>query len=88
VRLYHYRDRDGREVDAILERHDGAVIGIEAKAAASVGAADFRGLTRVREALGDRFKAVAVIYTGANTATFGDRLLAIPLEGLWAKSAP
>lgn len=84
VRLYHYRDRDGREVDAILERHDGAVIGIEAKAAASVGASDFRGLTRVRDALGDRFKAGAVIYTGANTVPFGDRLVAIPLEGLWA----
>ncbi len=85
VRLYHYRDRDGREVDAILERHDGAVIGIEAKAAASVGAADFRGLTRVRDALGDRFKAGAVLYTGANTVPFGDRLFAIPLQGMWER---
>jgi predicted AAA+ superfamily ATPase len=86
VRLYHYRDRDGREVDAILERHDGAVIGIEAKAAASVGAADFRGLIRVRDALGDRFKAGVVLYTGANTVSFGDRLLAIPLQGMWEAS--
>lgn len=38
VRLYHYRDRDRREVDTVLEHHDGAVIGIEAKAAAPVGA--------------------------------------------------
>lgn len=83
VRLYHYRDRDGREVDVILERHDGAVVGIEAKAAASVATADFRGLARVRGALGDRFKAGAVLYTGANTVAFGDRLYAIPLEGLW-----
>lgn len=86
VRLYHYRDRDGREVDAILERHDGAIIGIEAKAAASAGASDFRGLTRVRDALGERFKAGIVLYTGPNTVRFGDRLTAIPLEGLWATS--
>jgi uncharacterized protein len=83
VHVYHYRDRDGREVDTILERHDGAVIGIEAKAAASVGAADFRGLARVRDALGERFKAGAVLYTGANTVAFGDRLFALPLEALW-----
>lgn len=83
IRLYHYRDRDGREVDAILERHDGAIVGIEAKAAASVGASDFRGLTRVRDALGERFKAGVVLYTGPNTVRFGDRLTAIPLQGLW-----
>jgi predicted AAA+ superfamily ATPase len=85
VRLYHYRDRDGREVDAILERHDGAVVGIEAKAAASVGARDFRGLTRVRDSLGERFKAGAILYTGANTVAFGDRLFALPLEALWGR---
>jgi uncharacterized protein len=84
VRLYHHRDRDGREVDVILERHDGAIVGIEAKAAATVGPADFRGLTHVRDALGDRFKAGVVLYTGANSVSFGDRLFAVPLEGLWA----
>lgn len=84
VKLYHYRDRDGREVDLILERHDGAVIGVEAKAAASVGPSDFRGLTRVRDALGERFKTGVILYTGANTVAFGDRLAAVPLEGLWA----
>jgi predicted AAA+ superfamily ATPase len=84
VRLYHYRDRDGREVDAILERHDGATIGVEAKAAATVGGSDFRGLARVRDALGERFKAGVVLYTGPNTVGFGDRLWAVPVSGLWA----
>lgn len=84
VKLYHYRDRDGREVDTILERHDGAVVGIEAKAAASLSPRDFRGLKRLRDELGDRFKAGAVIYTGPNSVSFGDRLSAVPLEALWA----
>ncbi|HEX3392105.1 MAG TPA: DUF4143 domain-containing protein, partial [Solirubrobacteraceae bacterium] len=87
VTLHHYRDKDGREVDAILERRDRSVIGIEAKAAASVAQSDFRGLTRMRDALGERFKAGAVLYTGENTVVFGDRLVAIPLEGMWTARA-
>jgi uncharacterized protein len=87
VRLYHYRDKDGREVDTILERRDGSMIAIEAKAAASVGSSDFRGLTRLRDALGKRFAAGAVIYTGQSSVPFGDRLVAIPLEGLWTTRA-
>jgi hypothetical protein len=43
-RLFHYRDRDGREVDLVLERRDGSVIGVEVKTAASVSSGDFRGL--------------------------------------------
>lgn len=87
VRLFHYRDKDGREVDVIMERRDGTVIGIEAKSAASVSTSDFRGLTRVRDALGARFKAGVVLYTGASTVSFGDRLTAVPLEGLWTPPA-
>jgi predicted AAA+ superfamily ATPase len=85
VRLYHHRDRDGREVDLILERRDGTVVGVEAKAAASVGPADLRGLRQVRDALGDRFKAGVLLYMGANTLPFGDRLAAVPLSGLWRR---
>jgi uncharacterized protein len=83
VKLSHYRDKDGREVDLILERRDGTVIGVHVKAAASVKPSDFRGLRRIRDALGDKFKAGALIYTGANTLPTDDRLTAIPIEGLW-----
>jgi len=88
VRLFHYRDRDGGEVDVILERRDGTAIGIEVKAAASIGSADFRGLRRVRDVLGDAFKAGVVLYTGATTLPFGDRLAAVPVEGLWQGKPP
>jgi hypothetical protein len=27
-----------------------------------------------------------VLYTGANTVSFGDRLVAIPLQGMWETS--
>lgn len=83
-RQYHYRDRDGREVDIVLERRDGTVIGIEVKSAASASPSDFRGLRHLRDRLGDRFKAGVLLYTGSNTVPFGDRLAAVPLAGLWS----
>jgi uncharacterized protein len=83
VTLYHYRDRDQREVDIVIERRDGSIIAVEVKAAASVTGSDLRGLRYLRERLGDRFIAGAVLYTGPNTVPFGDRLAAVPLSGLW-----
>lgn len=80
---FHYRDRDGREVDVLLERRGGAVVGIEVKSSASASPRDFRGLRHLRDKLGDRFKAGVVLYTGPSTVPFGDRLAAVPLSGLW-----
>lgn len=83
-RQNHYRDRDGREVDIVLERRDGAVVAIEVKSAATVTSRDFRGLRHLRDRLGDRFLGGAVVYTGESTVPFEDRLAAVPLAGLWA----
>jgi Domain of unknown function (DUF4143) len=44
VDLFHYRTKDKVEVDVILENRQGKVIGIEAKAASTVGQNDFSGL--------------------------------------------
>lgn len=82
--LYHVRDRDRHEVDLVLERRGGTIVGIEVKAAASLGAADFRGLKLLRDQLGDRFAFGAILYTGSDTVPFGDRLAAVPLCGLWS----
>jgi len=83
-RQYHYRDRDGREVDIVLERRDGSVVAVEVKSAASASSSDFRGLRHLRDKLGDRFKAGVLLYTGPSTVPFGDRLAAVPLSGLWS----
>lgn len=83
-RQFHYRDRDGREVDVVLERRDGSVVAIEVKTAASIASADFRGLRHLRDRLGASFKAGVLLYTGEITVPFGDRLSAVPLSGLWA----
>lgn len=81
--LFHFRDRDQREVDIVIERRDGSVAAVEVKSAATVRASDFRGLNHLRDKLGSRFKAGALLYAGASTVSFGDRLAAVPLSGLW-----
>lgn len=85
-RAFHFRDRDGREVDLVFERRNGAVAGVEIKAAASVTTSDFRGLKHLRDKLGDRFKLGVVLYTGEQPLPFGDRLAAVPISSLWAET--
>jgi predicted AAA+ superfamily ATPase len=81
---YHFRDRDMREVDIVLERDDGMIAGIEVKASATVRAGDFGGLRALAEACGDRFAFGVVLYDGEDVVPFGDKLAAAPLSWLWA----
>lgn len=80
---YHFRDQKQNEVDVVLERDDGRVAGIEVKASATVGPADFRGLRRLAEATGDRFAFGGLLYDGETVVPVGPRLAAIPLSCLW-----
>lgn len=80
--FWHYRE-DGREVDVIVERPSGEVLGIEVKAGATVRASDFRGLAHMRERIGSRLVAGVVLYAGEQTLPFGDGLWAVPLTALW-----
>lgn len=84
VSLFHYRDKQQREVDVVLELGSGEIAGVEIKTAASIHPQDFAGLRHLRDKLGDRFKAGVVIYTGKRTLNFGERLSAVPLCGMWS----
>jgi uncharacterized protein len=81
--LSYYRDKDQDEVDLVLEDAEGAVVGMEVKAAATVFAGDFKGLRKLAAACGDDFKAGIVFYDGERTLPFGDRLFAAPISCLW-----
>jgi hypothetical protein len=86
VRLYHYRDRDQYEVDAILESAAGEIVACEVKAAETVRSQDFRGIERLRRQLGDQLVAGIVLYAGSAPLSFGDRLRAWPISTLWTMS--
>jgi len=81
---YHFRDQQMHEVDIVLERDDGMIVGIEIKAAATVRSGDFAGLRTLAEACGERFSHGVVLYDNTELVPFGDRMVAAPLSCLWA----
>jgi len=83
IGFHHYRDKDGAEVDIVLEHGAREVAGIEVNASATVTAADFRGLLKLAAAAGKRFTTGVVLYGGEATAGFGDGLYAVPIRRLW-----
>lgn len=80
--LAHYRDKDRVEVDFVMESPLREVIGIEVKAAATVSAADFKGLRRLKEHTGKDCIAGIVLYDGDKALPFGEGMWAVPLAAL------
>ncbi|MCA9520398.1 MAG: DUF4143 domain-containing protein [Myxococcales bacterium] len=83
IRFHHFLDKDGIEVDLVLERGAHELVGVEVKALATVTARDFRGLRKLAEASDERFVCGIVLYDGDVGARFGDRLHAVPIGALW-----
>lgn len=82
-RLSYYRTRDGTEVDAVLERDDGALVAVEVKAAATATRADFKGLQQLAAACGDSLRLGVLLYDGDVAVPFGERLWAAPVDCLF-----
>jgi predicted AAA+ superfamily ATPase len=80
---YHYRTHAGDEVDLVLEGPGGRCAAVEVKATATPRMADYDGLGRFAEALGDRFARGVLLYLGPRIVHFGERLHALPMEALW-----
>lgn len=82
--LSHYRDNRKREIDFMVERKDGAMLGIEVKAGqASPG--DFKHLKWFAANLAkERPFTGIVLYSGEQTLRFGEGFYAVPLAALGA----
>lgn len=83
IRIAHFRDKDGMEVDLVLENASRRCIGLTVKARATVWAEDFRGLRKLSDVAGAGFSAGYVLYDGETVVPFGERLFAVPLSILW-----
>jgi len=84
VDILHFRDRNGPEVDIIVEqRATGAVAGIEVKASMTPRAEHARHLALLRDRLGDSFTVGVVLHLGSTVVPLGDRLWAVPVPALW-----
>jgi predicted AAA+ superfamily ATPase len=81
--LLHFRDRNGAEVDLVVELDDGRILGIEVKAASSFKGEHFAGLRSLAERLGSRFAGGIVLGTGEAGHQHAERLWGLPISALW-----
>jgi uncharacterized protein len=84
AQLFHWRENDRYEVDLVIERRDGALIGIEVKAARSATEAHTSGLRRFRERYSQKFVRGYVFHSGDNITRFDDTMWALPFSALWS----
>ena len=83
-RLYHLREKDGRhEIDLLAELAGGDLLAFEIKATATPDIGDARHLAWLRDRLGQRFLAGAVLHTGPRPFSLGERIFALPICSLW-----
>jgi len=83
--LHHYRDREKREIDFIITRDDGAILGIEVKAATAVQRSDFKHLKWFRDRIAGRNSFTGVVlYCGKTAGSFGEGLWLVPFGAMWA----
>ncbi|MBI3441788.1 MAG: ATP-binding protein [Proteobacteria bacterium] len=83
-RLYHYRDREKREIDFLIEREDQSLLGVEVKSGSTVRGGDFQHLRWFEANLTKKGKPFTgiVLYTGESVVPFGDNLWAVPFGAL------
>ena len=92
IRLHHYRDPSGREIDLVMERADGAVVAVEVKLTASPGHDHLKHLAWLRDRLDaaspGTFRSGVLLHTGDRSLKVGDRLYSAPLDALWRPRQP
>ena len=81
--LYHYRDREKREIDFILQNNDD-IVAIEVKAGSNINKDQFKHIKWFKENLvRDKNFIGIVLYTGEHIVSFGENLYAVPMNNLW-----
>lgn len=86
VHIHHFRDNRKSEIDLVIERGDGKVVGIEVKASMTVGPQDFTGLSAFADYVDSRFLGGFLYYSGETVLPFrlrGRLFHALPLSSLW-----
>jgi len=83
--LFHYRDREKREIDFLIENDAGHYVGIEVKATSVVTQDHFKHLKWFKQHMVKDTPFVGIVlYTGEHVLSFGDGLWALPISVLWA----
>lgn len=81
VNFYHFRDIARHEIDLVIERSDGKVVGVEVKASMTVKAGDFAGLASFAGYAKEKFLHGILFYSG-------DKVLPFRIEGVTFHAVP
>lgn len=79
--ITHYRDSKKREIDFLVTRGDGAMLGIEVKGG-TVSLSDFKHLKWFAAEYAPAAFTGIVLYSGKDTLRFGEGYYAVPLAAL------
>lgn len=85
VNFHHFRDTTQHELDLVIERSDGGVVGVEVKASMTVKPEDFSGLSIFADYAKDKFLHGVLFYSGDKVLPFkinGRVFYALPLSVL------
>ena len=80
--ISQYRDSNKREIDFLVERPDGAMLGIEVKSGSSFSPSDFKHLKWFAANLAKKPFTGIVLYAGEHVLRFGEGFYAVPLASL------
>lgn len=80
---FYFRTAGGHEVDFVIERSDGSLVGIEVKASSHVNNKMFNHLKVFANETGKKFLRGIVFYTGIEAIPFGKNFFALPVDMLW-----
>ncbi len=85
LQLRHFSMHKGAEVDLVIQDDKKQIYGIEIKAKVSLQKDDFKGLNKLAEVSGNKFKKGILLYGGDKVLSgFGENIQAVPLPNLWS----
>jgi predicted AAA+ superfamily ATPase len=82
-RLGHLRERNGLEVDVLVELPDDTVYGIEIRTAAAFRPHQFRALEALAQRAGARFRGGVVLNTASVGFKYRPGMWGLPISALW-----
>jgi len=73
----------GKEVDFVIESHDGKTVGIEVKLDGTINEKDWFNMNVMQETIGNRFIKGIIIYTGTELMQLSRNIWAVPVNYLY-----
>lgn len=78
--FYHFRTSAGKEVDFVIEKNDGSLIGIEVKSSKTINKKDISGLLELQSIAGKDFKKGIILYLGNDILPIQNNIWAVPIS--------